>query len=443
MDLFSQKKIKKEFAIRFNLYNNIKSMRKAKFLPVINQLCSEKNLSKEIVIDAVKTALVIAYNKNFAQKKDALNLEVILDEKEDELKIFKVLEVVKKVEDEHKEIKLSEAKEHEKDIKVGEEIKIDVTPTESEWGRISAQTAKQIISQRIAQAEKEMIYDKFKNLEGEILQATVFRVDRGQVFLEFQGINAILPPRFQIKSERYYPGQKVKIYLNRVVKLSGGSELYISRTHPNLVKKIFENEIPEIKNGTVEVKAIAREPGVRTKIAVDSNDRNVDPVGACVGQKGNRIKTIMSEVGNEYIDIIEWTEDVTELATRSLSPAKVSRTELDEKSNKILAFVVESERALAIGRRGQNVQLAGRLCGHEIDITTVSDVEAMAEVKVKKKVDQMQKIEDVDEFDDDLKGKLKNVGFEFVGQLSGLGESYLKDIEGITDEEIKKILEYI
>jgi len=411
----------------------------SKFVAAVNQLCAEKNLPREIVLDAIKDALVAAYKKDYGQKEQ--EIEVLLDEGNENITVLKILEVASKIEDENIQISKKDALKYKKTAKVGDKIKIDVTP--GEYGRIAAQTAKQVIIQKLQEAEKNMVFDKFKQKEGEIFSALVSRVERGQVFLDFDKITAILPPRGQVKSERYYPGQRIKIYLDKVVMSHLGPELYISRTHPELVEKLFEMEIPEIKADVVKIKAVAREPGVRSKIAVESTQEDVDPVGACVGQKGMRIQSIMDELGGEHIDIIEWSEEIEKLVTQALSPAKISKIEVIEDEKRIKAHILESERALAIGRGGQNVRLAGILCGYEIDIVTVEHVDAIKPKKDLEKKDQLTPIKEGLKIDQEIIEKLEGAGIEFVEQLSGLNKNYLLEIEGITEEEADKILDII
>ena len=406
-----------------------------KIMAAVNQLCAEKNLPRDIVIDAIQDALVAAYRKDYGKKEE--EIEISFNEENENITVLKVLEVVSKVSDEHKEISKKDAAKYKKSAKAGDIIKIDVTP--NEYGRIAAQAAKQVIIQKLQEAEKKMVFDKFKEREGEIFSALVSRVERGQVFLDFDKITAILPPRGQVRNERYYPGQRIKIFLDKVVMSHMGPELYISRNHPKLVKKLFEMEIPEIKSDLVEIKSIAREPGVRSKVAVFSEQEEIDPVGACVGQKGVRIQAIMDELGGEHIDIIEWTDDVEKLVSQALSPAKISRIEILEEEKRIKAHILESERALAIGRGGQNVRLAGILCGYEIDIITVEHVDA---IKPKKEEStSLTPIKDSSKLDQDIIQKLEIAGIEFLEQLSGLNKNYLLEIEGITEKEADVIIE--
>jgi len=411
----------------------------SKFVAAVNQLCAEKNLPREVVLEAIQDALVAAYRKDYGHKDQ--ELEILLDEKSENITVLQILKVVSKASDENKEIAKKDATKYKKNVKVDDIIKIDVTP--QEYGRIAAQTAKQVIIQKLHEAEKNMIFDKFKEKEGEIFSALVSRVERGQVFLDFEKITAILPPRGQVRSERYYPGQRIKIYLDRVAMTYAGPELYISRTRPELVRKLFELEIPEIKAKVVEIKSVAREPGVRSKIAVFSTQDDVDPVGACVGQKGTRIQAIMDELGGEHIDIIEWTEDIDKLVSQALSPAKISKIEVIEEEKRIKAHILESERALAIGRGGQNVRLAGILCGYEIDIVTVEHVDAIKPKKDVSQPGQLTAIKDDLDIAADTIEKLEKAGIEFVEQLSGLNKNYLLEIEGITSEEADIVMKAV
>ena len=326
----------------------------SQFLAAINQLADEKNIPREAVLDIVKAALKTAYKKDFGSREQ--NIDIDIDEKTELATIYLVKEVVAKVEDPELQMSLTDAKKIKGKAKVGDEIRIDVTPMEG-YGRIAAQSAKQVIIQRIQEVERDLMYDTFKDRENELINALVHRVENNQVFVDLGKITTLLPYDQQIPGERYYGGQRIKIYLDKVVKTTKGPQLIISRTHSSLVRKLLELEIPEIKEEIVEIKGVARDPGVRCKIAVTSHDEKIDPIGACVGQKGVRVQNITNELHGERIDVIEWATDPAEYIKRALAPAEVSKIVLNEDQKRASVYVASDQRALAIGKQGQNVKI--------------------------------------------------------------------------------------
>lgn len=335
-----------------------------KLTAAINQICDEKNLSKEVVLKTIEAALAAAYKKDYGKRDQ--KVEVAFDEETGQAAVKIIQEVKEKVEDSCLEISLEEAKKIKKDIKIGEEIAIEVTPPD--YGRIAAQTAKQVIIQRIREAEREAIYSEYKDKEGELLVGTVQRIEGSNAFVDLGRATGIMFPSEQIPNEKYYVGQRVKIYLSSVEESNKGPQIILSRSHPNFVKKLFALEIPEIASGSVEIKSIAREAGYRSKVAVASHQEGVDPVGSCVGRRGTRIQAIISELGEEKIDIILWDSDISKYITNSLSPAKVTEIKIAEKKKEAKIKVPEDQLSLAIGKGGQNVRLAAKLVGWKIDI---------------------------------------------------------------------------
>lgn len=406
----------------------------SQFLAAINQLCEEKNLPEETVIETVKAALRAAYRKDYGNREQ--NIEVELKEGSEIATIYLVKEVVKKVEDENIEILAKDAKKYKKKAKVGDIVKIDVTP--ADFGRIAAQSAKQVIIQRIQEAEREVMYDTFKNRENELINALVHRVEGQQVYIDLEKITTVLPPDQQIPNERYYGGQRIKIFLDKVIKTTKGPQLLISRTNPKLVTKLMELEIPEIKSEVVEIKSVAREPGVRCKVAVATTDQKIDPIGSCVGQKGIRVQNIMDELNGERIDIIEWNEDQEKYIKAALAPAKVVQIILDEKRKRASVYVEPDQRPLAIGKNGQNVQLASRLTNWEIDILDIADLKE----EEKEEVIEAEKVEELG-LSKSIVNKLKKANLELVEQLKGLSAKELIEIEGIGKIAAKKIAETV
>ncbi|PIP65072.1 transcription termination/antitermination protein NusA [Candidatus Peregrinibacteria bacterium CG10_big_fil_rev_8_21_14_0_10_49_16] len=365
---------------------------KASFVAAINQICSEKNVKPEQVLEAVKQAIATAYRKDYGHKEQ--EIRVLLDEGTEGPTILLIKEVVEKVENEHFEILLREAQKIKPDIEVGDELEIDVTPPS--YGRIAAQAAKQVILQKIGEAEKQSLYETFKGREHELLTATVTKVDPNWITLEIEGMAVSLPWREQIPGEHYYTGKRIRVYLDTVEMTGKGPQLRISRTHPQLVRKLLELEIPEVRNGDVEIMAIARDPGFRSKVAVRSQDPRIDPIGACVGQKGVRIQAVMEELNGERVDMIEWSDDPIKLISTSLQPASISaviivndQEQLDDLGRRIkkraAVFVEEAQRPMAIGRKGQNIRLATELTGFELDMYNYDELPAfkakLAELK--------------------------------------------------------------
>ena len=399
----------------------------SQFMAAINQLCDEKNIPREKVVETIEAALRAAFRKDYGNKDQ--NIVVELNDSANFATIFVVKEVVKKVEDEETQITVAKAKEYKKTPKVGDEIKIDVTPLE--YGRIAAQAAKQVIIQRMQEAERDVMYETFKNRENELINALVHRVENRHVYVNLNNkITNLLPPDQQIPGEQYYGGQRIKLYLDKVIKTTKGPQLVISRTHPNLVRKLFELEIPEIKSGVVEIKGIAREPGVRCKVAVSSTDDKIDPIGSCVGQKGVRVQNIMDELNGEKIDIIPWNTNKDEYIKIALASAKITHIKFNEKENRAMCYVEPDQRPLAIGKKGQNVRLASRLTSTEIDILDISDLKEKEPKKTKAKVDEMQTIESLG-LDVEILEKLETANLTLVQQIKGLSKKDLQSVDGI------------
>ncbi len=405
----------------------------SQFLAAINQLCDEKGIPRDAIIDTIKAALRAAYRKDYGNREQ--NVEVELDEKTERFSVFLLKEVVKKVELPDTQLTLAEAREYKKDAKVGDQVKIDVTPLE--YGRIAAQSAKQVIIQRLQEAERQIMYDTFKGRENELINAQVHRVENQSVYVNLDNkITTILMKDQQIPRERYYGGQRIKLYLEKVEKTTKGPQVLISRTHPNLVRKLMELEIPEIKAGLVEIKGIAREPGVRSKIAVFSSDPKIDPIGSCVGQKGVRVTNIMDELNGERIDIIQWSKNPLDFIKAALAPAKVAHIEINAEGRRAKVYVNPDQRPLAIGREGQNVRLASHLSGFELDIMDVGELspEAMAKPTV-------ESIEQLPEMKPELVAKLGAANLTKVEQLKGLGVKDFMSVEGVTEEEAHMIVD--
>lgn len=382
-------------------------------LSAIEEICLEKKLSKEQVLEAIEQALASAYRKDFGNKMQ--NLKVEFDPETGKMKVFDEKTVVEdlpeeleeeKEEEESEEetekrrfnpkteIQISEAKKTKKKVKIGDIIK---TPLEipADFGRIAAQTAKQVIVQKLREAERETIYEKYKEQEGKVINGIVQGREKQVLLIDLGEISAILPLSEQIKEERYFPDQKIKVYVVSVNKTPKGPEIIVSRRHAEVLKELFKLEIPEIANGVVEIKAIAREAGARSKVAVWTKEESIDPVGACIGQRGVRIQTVIAEIGGEKIDIIEYDENPEKFIINALAPAKIASLKINEKQKIALAKVKDNQLSLAIGRNGQNVRLAAKLTGWKIDIQ--EEKEEKTEEKEKKDKEEKKETEEKEE----------------------------------------------
>lgn len=343
------------------------------FLDALTELEREKNISKEDIITAIEDAVELAYKKNYGNYP---NVRVLVDREDGEVLVLMSKEVVSEVEDDMMEVSLEEARLYDERYEVGDVIEYQVDP--KDFGRIAAQTAKQVVVQRIREAERRNSYDEFVNKQGEIVTAKIERINNGTMFLSVGNSEGILPLSEQVKTESFNVGDRIKVYVIDVKKATKGPQIFLSRSHPGLVRRLFELEVPEISDGTVEIKGIAREAGSRTKIAVYSHDENVDPVGACVGNRGTRVQSIVDELFGEKIDIIVWDEDPAVLISNVLKPAEVEGVYINyvsEKEKMATAVVPEQQLSLAIGREGQNVRLAARVSGWKIDIKSKSQLE--------------------------------------------------------------------
>ncbi len=362
-------------------------MEQSKFIQAINQIADEKGLSKEKVIETVEAALAAAYRKDYGEKEQ--NIKVNLNPQTGAMEIFKLLEVVEEVENEENQISVKDAKKYKKDAKVEDVIEIK-EPQPEGFGRIAAQTAKQVIFQRIREAEREVILKEYEGKEEDLVNGVVQRLEGKNVIFDIGKANGIMYPSGQVEGERYRIGQRMKIMIEKVEQTSRGPQITVSRSHPKLVEKLFELEVPEISAGIVEIKSVAREAGNRTKIAVSSTKEEVDPVGSCVGQRGTRVQAVIAELTNEKIDCVLWDKDPINFIVNALSPAKVSKVGINEKKKEAQVFVPDDQLSLAIGKNGQNVRLAVKLTGWKIDVLTEAE---KGKKEAKKKEEEIEEIE--------------------------------------------------
>ena len=350
---------------------------------VFEELEREKGISKEVVISSLCDAMVAAYKKHL-RIKEIENVEAFLDEQSGEIGIFKGKVVVESVEDADNEISLAEAKEIDDSVELGDEVKLEVTP--DQFGRIAAQAANQVLTQRIREAERNLVLNEFLDKKGTLITGIIQKLDdRRNVIVNIGKTDAIMPRKEQIPGEYYKPGNRIRVFVLNVKETTRLPQVIVSHGHAEIVRELFELEVPEIEDGIVEIKSISREAGYRTKIAVWSNDPEVDSVGACIGPRGSRIQTIVSELKNEKIDIVRYSEDPVEYIVNALSPARVVSVDImadDEYNHEALVVVPDDQLSLAIGREGQNVRLAHKLTNWKIDIKSVSQMEQAEDQRV-------------------------------------------------------------
>ena len=329
----------------------------------IDYLEKEKGIDKATLLDALEAALISAYKKNF---KSAGNVSVKFDEEEGTMQIHARKTVVEEVEDEQEEISLEEAKEINLGYEIGDIVEIEVTP--KNFGRIAAQAAKQVVTQRVREAERGVIYNEYADREEDVMTGIIQRIDPNFVYVDLGKIEAKLAKQEQIATEEYLIHDRIKVFVTKVENTNKGPQIFISRSHPGLLKRLFEMEVPEIYEGIVEIKSISREAGDRSKISVYASNPDVDPVGSCVGPKGQRVQAVVDELNGEKIDIVEWSEDPIIYVSNALSPSKVIDVLVDEENKATTVIVPDYQLSLAIGKRGQNARLAAKLTGWKIDI---------------------------------------------------------------------------
>ncbi|MBQ7516398.1 MAG: transcription termination/antitermination protein NusA [Schwartzia sp.] len=339
-------------------------------MQAFEELGRERGISPEVLFDAIEAALISAYRRNFSS---AQNARVLLDRSTGEYHVYAIKTVVEEVGNDITEISLADARAISPDYELEDVLEIEVTP--ANFGRIAAQTAKQVVVQRIREAERGNIFDEFSSRSSDIVTGTVQRVENQNVYIDLGKTEAILPAAEQIEGEEYRYGDRIKAYILEVRKTSKGPQISVSRTHPGLLKRLFELEVPEIQEGIVEIKSVARESGMRSKIAVFSRDEEVDPVGACVGHKGLRVQAVVNELRNEKIDIVKWNADAARYIANALSPAKVVSVAVNEEEKVSRVVVPDYQLSLAIGKEGQNARLAAKLTGWRIDIRSESQAE--------------------------------------------------------------------
>jgi len=406
----------------------------ADLLAILEYWEREKGISKDVLLQAVEEALISAAKKAVGPARD---LRVQIDPKSGDIRAFATLMVMETPESKHDHISLAEAKRHHPNAQLGEEVEVEVTP--ENFGRIASQNAKQALLQHIRKAEKQLIYSEFKDRTGDIVSGIVRRFERSDVYLDLGKFEALLPNRERVPTEEYQVGERVRCFVKAVDTGSHGPEIILSRADPNFVIKLFKLEVSEINDGTIEVKAIAREPGYRTKLAVYSRDEKVDPVGACVGLRGQRVKNIVRELNNEKVDIIPWDPDITQFVANALNPAKLQSIDIDEERRRLNVMVDEEQLSLAIGKRGQNARLTSKLCGWHVDIQAREEKTLGFEEKVAQAVDAFASINGISE---EQATALVNSGFHTLEDLLQVEMDDLNEVPGIGDAA-KEILEAV
>ncbi len=334
----------------------------------IDYLAKEKGIDKKILMEALEAALISAYKKNF---KSATNVRVELNEDTGKMAVYSRKTIVDEVEDPQQEIPIQEAKEINPNYELDDVVEVEVTP--KDFGRIAAQAAKQVVTQRVREAERGVIFSEYSDREDDVMTGIIQRKDPRYVYVHLGKVEAKLPEAEQMPTEEYHVHDRIKVYVTKVENTSKGPQIYISRSHPGLLKRLFEMEVPEIYDGIVEIKSVAREAGDRSKISVHAPDPEIDPVGSCVGQKGQRVQAIVNELKGEKIDIVQWSEDPVVYVSNALSPSKVLTVLVNEEEKSTTVVVPDYQLSLAIGKRGQNARLAAKLTGWKIDIKSETD----------------------------------------------------------------------
>ncbi|MFS0561171.1 transcription termination factor NusA [Terribacillus sp. 179-K 1B1 HS] len=357
----------------------------------ITYLEKEKGINKDVLIEALEAALISAYKKNF---KSATNVRVDLNETTGSMKVFARKDVVEEVEDSQQQMTLDEARAISGTYDIGDVVEIEVTP--KDFGRIAAQAAKQVVTQRVREAERGVIFSEYADREEDVMTGIVSRNDPRFIYVDLGKIEAKLPESEQMPTEKYEIHDRLKVYVTKVENTNKGPSIFVSRTHPGLLKRLFEMEVPEIYDGTVEIRSVAREAGDRSKISVYASQAEVDPVGSCVGQRGQRVQAIVNELKGEKIDIVEWSEDPVEYVSNALSPSKVISVLVDEEEKATTVIVPDYQLSLAIGKRGQNARLAAKLTGWKIDIKSETEARELGLL-----TDQDTEAMDFDDFDED------------------------------------------
>jgi len=384
---------------------------------VIDQVGKDKGIDRKVIIEALEQAVLTASRKKYGHQGE---IEVHYNEEAGEVELFQFKQVVEEVTDPSTEISLGEARELDSEAQIGDSLGVKL---DTDFGRIGAQTAKQVIIQKVRDAERENVYNEFKDRKGDLIGGTVQRMEKGNLYINIGRAEAVLLAKEQIPGESYRQGERLRAYILDVQKSSKGPQIFLSRTHPGFLIKLFEMEVPEISEGVIKIISAAREPGERAKISVYSSNRDVDPVGACVGMKGSRVQNVVQELRGERIDIIPWSQDQAKYVCNALAPAKISRVYIDEENRHMEVVVADDQLSLAIGKKGQNVRLASKLTGWKIDIKSESRME-----KISNEI--LEKFKELPSVGDVASRILYNEGFRSI-----------KEVSEVDPEELARVLE--
>jgi N utilization substance protein A len=395
---------------------------------VIDQVGKDKGIDRKVIIEALEQAVLTASRKKYGHQGE---IEVHYNEEAGEVELFQFKQVVEEVTDPSTEISLPEARELDSEAQIGDSLGVKLN---TDFGRIGAQTAKQVIIQKVRDAERENVYNEFKDRKGDLISGTVQRLEKGNVYINIGRAEAVLLTKEQIPGESYRQGERLRAYILDVQKSSKGPQIFLSRTHPGFLIKLFEMEVPEISEGIIKIISAAREPGERAKISVYSSNRDVDPVGACVGMKGSRVQSVVQELRGERIDIIPWSQDQAKYVCNGLSPAKISRVYIDEENRHMEVVVADDQLSLAIGKKGQNVRLASKLTGWKIDIKSESRME-----KISSEI--LEKFKELPYVGDVASRILYNEGFRSVKEVSEVDPEELAKVLELEKEKASEIVE--
>ena len=401
-------------------------------LDALNALEQQKGISRDVLVEAIEAALITAYKRNFNQ---AQNVRINLDLEKGIIEVFSRKEVVEEVEDDRLELDLEEARDINPVYELGDIVEQEVTPRD--FGRIAAQTAKQVVTQRVREAERGIIYEEYVDREEDIVNGVVERFDARNLYVGLGRVEAVLPQSEQIPTETYEPHDRIKVYITKVERTSRGPQVFVSRTHPGLLRRLFEMEVPEIYDGIVEIKTIAREAGDRSKVSVYTADEQVDPVGSCVGSRGARVQAISDELSGEKIDIVEWSEDPAVFVANALSPSEVLHVAVDEEERSTTVVVPDYQLSLAIGKRGQNARLAAKLTGWKIDIKSETDARELGVYPpVALLEEETATLEEAfEEVSDELEGFFDTEEVDFLEEESLAEEVLEQDAEEVVEKE--------
>ncbi len=400
----------------------------------LEALSIEKGINKDYILDAIEQALVTAYKRNFNSQE---NVKIVIDEEHSDFSVYSMREVVEECFDPAIEIELAEAKKYKKRAKIGDIVEVEVTP--KDFGRIAAQTAKQVIVQKIRESERDSLYEEMKAKIGEMINGSIYKISNRNIIVDLGRTEAILPVSEQVPKESFSVGQHIRALIIKAEKNAKGPNIVLSRTHPDLVKVLFELEVPEIYEKVVDIVNIVREPGLRTKISVISHNSKVDPVGACVGVKGARIKPIIDELRGERIDLIPFSNDPVKYITAALSPAKVLTVAIiSEEEKKAEVIVANDMLSLAIGKSGHNVRLAARLTGWHIDVKSEEQKKQETEQKIANKTSVLEQLKGINDKTIDL---LVQAGFTNINKIAELKIEDLTTLPGIGEKTAEKIIE--